>query len=129
GEKLTVRQEDVRRLGAAMEFRIYAEDPVKFLPSPGTISTWVEPEGQGVRLDAGYEEGSVVTPNYDPMLAKLIISGLDRAEVLAKAKAALESFKVEGIKTNIPLHRRIVADQAFIEGRLDTRFLQEHAQP
>ena len=124
-----MRQEDIRRSGAAMEFRIYAEDPVKFLPSPGTISAWVAPTGQGVRLDAGYEEGSVVTPYYDPMLAKLIISGVDRAEVIAKSKAALEAFKVEGIKTNIPLHQRIVADQAFAEGRLDTRFLQEHAQP
>jgi acetyl-CoA carboxylase, biotin carboxylase subunit len=129
GEKLTVKQEDVRRCGAALEFRIYAEDPVKFFPSPGTIQRYVPPSGEGVRLDAGYEEGSVVTPSYDPMIAKLIVSGRDRAEAIARSRAALESFTVEGIKTNIPLHRRIVADPAFAAGTLDTRFLEEHARP
>jgi len=129
GEPLTVRQEDVRRCGAAIEYRIYAEDPVKFFPSPGTIQTWSPPSGEGVRLDAGYEQGSAVTPHYDPMIAKLIVSGRDRAEAISRSRAALEAFTVEGIKTNIPLHRRIAADPAFAEGRLDTRFLEEHARP
>ncbi|HZN94436.1 MAG TPA: biotin carboxylase N-terminal domain-containing protein [Myxococcales bacterium] len=129
GEPLTVRQEDVRRCGAAIEYRIYAEDPVKFFPSPGTIQTWSPPSGEGVRLDAGYEQGSAVTPHYDPMIAKLIVSGRDRAEAISRSRAALEAFTVEGIKTNIPLHRRIAADPAFGEGRLDTRFLEEHARP
>jgi acetyl-CoA carboxylase, biotin carboxylase subunit len=129
GERLTVKQEDVQRRGAAMEFRIYAEDPVKFFPSPGTIQRFVPPTGEGVRLDAGYEEGAVVTPHYDPMIAKLIVSGRDRAEVIARSRAALEAFTVEGIKTNIPLHRRIVADPAFAAGTLDTKFLEEHARP
>jgi acetyl-CoA carboxylase biotin carboxylase subunit len=129
GEPLTVRQQDVHRCGAAIEYRIYAEDPVKFFPSPGTIQTWSPPSGEGVRLDAGYEQGSVVTPHYDPMIAKLIVSGRDRAEAISRSRAALEAFAVEGIKTNLPLHRRIAADPAFGEGRLDTRFLEEHARP
>jgi len=129
GEKLTVQQANVQRCGAALEFRIYAEDPVKFFPSPGTIQKLVPPSGEGVRLDGGYEEGSVVTPNYDPMIAKLIVSGRDRAEAIARSRAALEAFTVEGIKTNIPLHRRIVADPAFAAGTLDTKFLEEHARP
>jgi acetyl-CoA carboxylase biotin carboxylase subunit len=129
GEKLTVKQEDVRRCGAAIEYRIYAEDPVKFFPSPGTIQAWTSPSGEGVRVDAGYEQGSVVTPHYDPMIAKLIISGRDRAEAIARSRAALEAFSVEGIKTNLPLHRRIAADPAFAAGTLDTKFLEEHARP
>jgi len=129
GETLTVRQDDVQRKGAAMEFRIYAEDPVKFLPSPGPLKVFQAPKGEGVRLDAGYEAGNVVTPNYDPMIAKLIISGKDRAQVLSRAEAALAGFEIEGIKTNVPLHRRIVADPAFRAGELDTHFLEHHAKP
>jgi len=128
GERLTVSQESVRCTGAALEFRIYAEDPVKFLPSPGLLKVFRPPTGAGVRLDSGYEEGSTVTPHYDPMIAKLIIQGANRAEALARAERALESFQVEGIKTNIPLHLRIVRDPAFREGRLDTRFLEQHAK-
>jgi acetyl-CoA carboxylase biotin carboxylase subunit len=128
GEKLTVEQSTVRRIGAALEFRIYAEDPVKFFPSPGTIKTFHAPTGEGVRLDAGYEAGSTVTPYYDPMIAKLIISGATRDETIQRAAAALDAFVVDGIKTNIPLHRRIVADAAFRAGELNTRFLEEHAR-
>ncbi|MBF5044420.1 acetyl-CoA carboxylase biotin carboxylase subunit [Aggregicoccus sp. 17bor-14] len=129
GEKLTVRQEDVKRRGAALEFRIYAEDPVKFFPSPGPLKVYQPPTGEGVRLDSGYAEGNTVTPNYDPMIAKLIISGATREEAIARAKTALENFRIEGIKTNIPLHLRIVQDPAFAAGQLDTRFLENHAKP
>ena len=129
GEKLTVKQPDIRRTGAAIEFRIYAEDPVKFFPSPGTLKTFALPQGEGVRVDAGYEAGSTVTPLYDPMIAKLIISGRTRDEAIARSAQALQNFTVEGIKTNIPLHQRIVASAAFREGRLNTRFLEEHAKP
>ncbi|WP_309242987.1 acetyl-CoA carboxylase biotin carboxylase subunit [Hyalangium versicolor] len=129
GEQLTVRQEDVKRKGAALEFRIYAEDPVKFFPSPGPLKVYVPPQGEGVRLDSGYAEGNTVTPNYDPMIAKLIVSGDSRAQAIERSIAALEQFRVEGIKTNIPLHLRILKDPAFAEGRLDTRFLENHAKP
>jgi acetyl-CoA carboxylase biotin carboxylase subunit len=128
GEKLSIRQEDVKRQGAALEFRIYAEDPVRFFPSPGTLSEFSLPPMEGVRLDAGYEVGNTVTPLYDPMIAKLIVSGKDRPEAIARAKAALAAFRVAGIKHNIPLHQRIVDDPAFQEGRLDTRFLEKHAK-
>ena len=82
-----------------------------------------------MRVDAGYAEGNAVTPNYDPMIAKLIVSGVDRPQAIARAAKALAEFKVEGIKTNIPLHQRIVKDPAFLAGDLDTRFLENHAKP
>jgi acetyl-CoA carboxylase, biotin carboxylase subunit len=129
GEKLTLTQSDIRRKGHALEFRIYAEDPVKFFPSPGKLTAFVPPSGEGVRVDAGYGEGNTVTPNYDPMIAKLIVSGVDRAQAVTRAVKALAEFKVEGIKTNIPLHQRIVKDPAFLSGDLDTRFLENHAKP
>jgi acetyl-CoA carboxylase biotin carboxylase subunit len=128
GEKLTVKQEDVKRKGHALEFRIYAEDPVKFFPSPGLIKKYATPSGEGVRLDSGYEEGSTVTPNYDPMIAKLIISGANRDEAIARSVNALKNFTIEGIKNNVPLHLRIVEDAAFKAGKLDTRFLENHAK-
>ncbi len=129
GERLTVRQEDVRRQGAALEFRIYAEDPVKFFPSPGPLKVYATPSGEGVRVDSGYAEGNTVTPNYDPMIAKLIVSGATRAEAIERSIAALEQYRVEGIKTNIPLHLRILRDPTFRAGQLDTRFLEHHAKP
>ncbi len=128
GEALEVKQDAVRRVGHALEFRIYAEDPVRFLPSPGRLAVFRPPEAEGVRVDAGYAEGDVVTPHYDPMIAKLIVFGPDRAEAIHRADRALGDFQVEGIKTNIPLHLRIVRDRAFQEGALDTHFLDKHAR-
>ena len=129
GERLTVRQEDVRRRGAALEFRVYAEDPVRFLPSPGPLRVFQPPTGEGVRLDSGYAEGDLVTPHYDPMIAKLIVSGATRAEAIERSIQALEGFRIEGIKTNIPLHLRILRDPVFRAGELNTRFLEHHAKP
>ncbi|MET0403420.1 MAG: biotin carboxylase N-terminal domain-containing protein [Cystobacter sp.] len=129
GERLTVKQEDVKRRGAALEFRIYAEDPVKFLPSPGTLKVYQPPTGEGVRLDSGYVEGNVVTPHYDPMIAKLIVTGATRAEAIERSIQALEGYRIEGIKTNIPLHLRILRDPVFRAGDLNTRFLEQHAKP
>ena len=128
GESLSVRQEEVRRQGHALEFRVYAEDPVRFFPSPGRLTVFRPPEGEGVRVDAGYAEGDVVTPHYDPMVAKLIVAGRDRTEAIERAERALSDFRVEGIKTNLPLHLRIVRDRAFQEGALDTHFLEKHAK-
>ncbi|MGO9830048.1 MAG: acetyl/propionyl/methylcrotonyl-CoA carboxylase subunit alpha [Myxococcaceae bacterium] len=128
GESLAVRQDEVRRLGHAFEFRIYAEDPIRFFPSPGRLTVFQLPEGDGVRVDAGYVEGDVVTPHYDPMVAKLIISGRNRTEAIERAEQALLHFRVEGIRTNLPLHLRIVRDRAFQEGALDTHFLEKHAK-
>ncbi len=128
-ERLTFEQAAITRIGHALEFRVYAEDPVKFFPSPGPLKVFRPPTGDGVRLDAGYAEGNVVTPFYDPMIAKLIVSGASRAEAIARAKVALAEFRIEGIKHNLPLHQRILEAPAFVEGRLDTRFLEQHVGP
>jgi len=124
GEPLAVQQREVVRRGAAIEFRIYAEDPVRFLPSPGTLRRFVPPAGDGVRLDAGYEESNAVTPYYDPLIAKLIVSGASREEAIERSIRALSSFVIEGIKTNIPLHLRILQDAGFRSGAVDTSFLE-----
>ena len=124
GERLAVQQREVVRRGAAIEFRIYAEDPVRFLPSPGTLRRFVPPAGEGVRLDAGYDESNVVTPYYDPLIAKLIVSGASREEAIERSIGALGSFVIEGSKTNIPLHLRILQDAGFRSGAVDTSFLE-----
>jgi acetyl-CoA carboxylase biotin carboxylase subunit len=128
GEALSLEQSQITRKGHALEFRIYAEDPIKFFPSPGPLKVYRPPQGPGVRLDSGYAEGDVVTPNYDPMIAKLIISGTTRDEAISRADAALQQFAIEGIKHNVPLHLRIVRDAAFKAGALDTKFLEKHAK-
>ena len=102
GERLTLKQEEIRRLGHALEFRIYAEDPVRFLPSPGPLNVFRPPEGEGVRLDAGYAEGGVVTPYYDPMMAKLIVSGKTRDEAIRRSDDALQRFDIQGHEEQRP---------------------------
>jgi acetyl-CoA carboxylase biotin carboxylase subunit len=125
GERLDWRQEDVRPRGAAVECRIYAEDPERgFLPSPGTITTLELPAGPGIRHECGVEVGSVVSVHYDPLLAKVVGSGRDRAEAVATLAAALEQYRVEGVRTTLPLHRRILADPRFQAGAVHTRFLE-----
>ena len=91
--------------GHAIELRVYAEDPKRFLPSPGAITVWNEPSGEGVRVDSGYAAGTTVTPFYDPLLAKLCVWGADREEALARARTAVEAFEVVGPKTNLPFFR------------------------
>ncbi|HEY6912678.1 MAG TPA: biotin carboxylase N-terminal domain-containing protein [Myxococcales bacterium] len=130
GEKLPVGQDDLRPRGHAIECRINAEDPVKFFPSPGPVKrfdTPVPPDGafhDGVRIDAGYKAGDTVTPYYDSLLAKLVAYGETRAEAIERMRGALARFVVEGVKTNIPLHQRVLASEAFARGELDTRFLE-----
>jgi acetyl-CoA carboxylase biotin carboxylase subunit len=133
GERLPIGQGDVKTRGHAVECRVNAEDPVKFFPSPGKIvrfETPVPADGQfhdGVRVDAGYRAGDTVTPFYDSLLAKLVVHGPTRAEAIARLRAALDAFLVEGVKTNLPLHRRIAASPLFASGELDTRFLEKLA--
>jgi acetyl-CoA carboxylase biotin carboxylase subunit len=110
----------VRPRGHALELRIYAEDPVRFLPSPGTISQWVEPSGPGVRVDAGYAAGNVVTPHYDPLLAKLITHGADRMEALARMRTGVAEFVVTGPKTNLAFHADLLDSHEFVSGAYDT---------
>lgn len=124
GEPLDFDQAQVIRQGHAIEFRIYAEDPVTFLPSPGTLAVFRPPAlSENVRVDSGFEEGDTVTPYYDPLLAKLIVRGNDRAEAIQRGREALENFRIEGIKHNIPLHLNILADERFVSGQYDTGLL------
>ena len=125
GEAMPFSQSDVQLSGHAIEARIYAEDPdAGFIPSPGPILAWHAPVGAGIRLDAGFEAGLTVTPHYDAMLAKLIASGRDREEALARLAVALESFWVAGIRTGLPFLRRLVANPTFRAGAYDTGFLE-----
>ncbi len=114
----------VRLRGHAIEARVYAEDPVRFLPSPGPLTVYRPPVDEGVRVETGYAEGGRVTPYYDPMLAKVIATGADRAQAIARLRAALDAFAIEGVKTNIPFIQRVLADDEFIAGRIDTGLAQ-----
>lgn len=107
-------------IGHAVELRVYAEDPKRFLPGPGTISRWVEPTGEGIRVDAGYRDGDTVTPYYDPLLAKLCAYGADRAEALARLRVAVDAFVVEGPKVNLPFFVELLAEPSFLSGAYDT---------
>jgi acetyl-CoA carboxylase, biotin carboxylase subunit len=120
GEDVSFAPGQVRPRGHALELRIYAEDPVRFLPSPGTITRWEEPTGAGVRVDAGYTAGNKVTPFYDPLLAKLCVHGRDRAEALARARDAVAAFGIDGLRTNLPFHADLLASKEFRSGDYDT---------
>ena len=124
GQPLSIRQQDVVLTGHSLECRINAEDPEKFTPSPGMITKYSPPGGFGIRVDSAMESGSVVVPYYDSMIAKLITHGRDRQESAARMKRALSEFVIEGIKTTIPLHRRILDDPDFQKGHVSTTFLE-----
>jgi acetyl-CoA carboxylase biotin carboxylase subunit len=115
----------VRSNGHAIELRVYAEDPVRFLPGPGTITEWVEPAGDGVRVDAGYRLGNTVTPFYDPLLAKLCVHGADRAQALERARAAVAAFRITGPKTNLPFHADLLTSTEFAGGDYDTSLVSK----
>ncbi|MFG1778808.1 acetyl/propionyl/methylcrotonyl-CoA carboxylase subunit alpha [Micromonospora sp. NPDC049048] len=106
--------------GHAIELRINAEDPKRFLPGPGVISTWVEPTGEGVRMDSGYVEGNTVTPFYDSLMAKLIVSGATRAEAIERAKTAVAAFELAGPKNNLPFFAELLENEEFLSGDYDT---------
>ena len=115
--------------GHAIEMRINAEDPVrKFLPNPKRINRWVAPAGPGVRVDSGFGPGSDVPPNYDSLVAKLIVHGADRAESIARGGRALREFVVVGPATTIPYHRAILESADFRSGNLSTRFIEDHPE-
>ncbi|MFD0825228.1 acetyl-CoA carboxylase biotin carboxylase subunit [Neobacillus sp. M.A.Huq-85] len=123
GEKLPKIQSEITLEGHAIEFRLYAEDPVCFLPSPGKIATFEWENGQGVRVDAGYVSGGTVTPFYDPMIAKCIFHGDTRNQALIIAERFFKSLKIDGIKTNAPLFLKILANEDFKKGIYTTNFL------
>ena len=124
GERLSLRQEDVRPRGAAIECRIYAEDPeTNFFPSPGLISRLAAPAGPGIREDSGVYEGWKVPLEYDPLLSKLMAWGTDRTEAITRMRRALGEYTVEGIRTTIPFFRRVLEHPDFVAGRFDTDFV------
>jgi acetyl-CoA carboxylase, biotin carboxylase subunit len=110
----------VKYQGHALELRVYAEDPRRFLPSPGRITEWAEPAGPGIRVDAGYAAGNQVTPFYDPLLAKLCVSGADRDQALRRARDAVASFRIGGLQTNLPFHAELLDSVVFRSGGYDT---------
>jgi acetyl-CoA carboxylase biotin carboxylase subunit len=125
GERLSVPEGDFRLRGHAMEFRVNAEDPITFAPNPGKIREFHVPGGPGVRVDTAAYRDYVIPPHYDSLIAKLVIRGKDRLEVIARAKRALDAFIIEGVKTTIPLHRAILEDERFVRGDISTRFMEQ----
>jgi acetyl-CoA carboxylase biotin carboxylase subunit len=120
GEPVTFDPGAVTATGHAIELRVNAEDPKRFFPGPGTITAWEEPSGEGVRVDAGYELGNVVTPHYDSLMAKLVVHGADRAQALERARAAVAAFRVEGPKCNLPFFAELLGSPEFVSGDYDT---------
>jgi acetyl-CoA carboxylase biotin carboxylase subunit len=125
GHKLSIRQEDIVLRGHAIECRINAEDPESFMPSPGLIKHFHAPGGPGVRVDTHIYEGYRVPPNYDSMIGKLIVHGADRAQAIARMRVALSEMVVDGIKTNVPLQQRIMADSGFQAGGANIHYLEK----
>jgi len=125
GEPLSIKQEDIVLNGWSIECRINAEDPEKkFMPCPGKIHTYVPPGGYGVRIDSAAYQGYTVNPFYDSMIAKLIVWAPTREEAILRMDRALSEFVIEGIKTTIPFHRKVLAHEKFIEGDVTTKFLE-----
>src|SRR5499425_1557032 len=124
GEKLEDATGEIHFSGHAIECRINAEDPETFVPSAGRITTFQAPGGTGVRVDSAAYTGAVIPPYYDSLVAKLIVKGRDRAEAIGRMKRALEMFVIEGIKTSIPLQRRLLADAEFAAGNYNTHFIE-----
>src|SRR5216683_3557884 len=114
-----------RPAGHALELRVYAEDPIRFLPGPGKVTEWEEPSGDGVRVDAGYEAGNTVTPFYDPLLAKLCVYGADREQALERARNAVAGFRIAGPKTNLLFHADLLASPEFAGGGYDTSLVSK----
>jgi acetyl-CoA carboxylase biotin carboxylase subunit len=125
GNGISYRQEDIRMRGHAIECRINAEDPDTFMPSPGTITSYHAPGGPGIRMETHIYNGYRVPPYYDSMIGKLIAHGETRASALARMRVALNEIVIEGIKSNVPLQRRIITDPAFMEGGTDIHYLEK----
>ena len=129
GERLSVKQSDITFTGHAIECRINAEDPDTFTPSPGVIHAFSTPGGPGVRVDTFAHSECTVSPYYDSLIAKIIAWGRDRNEAIARMRRTLEMTVVDGIKTTIPLHLRILQEPDFVAGKLSTAFMERYAKP
>jgi len=125
GEKLRFRQKDIILRGHALECRINAEDPYRFTPSPGKITSYHPPGGPGIRVDSHVYQGYTVPPNYDSMVGKVIAYGASREQAIARMRIALSEMVVEGIQTNIPLHRELLNDTRFVRGGVSIHYLEQ----
>jgi acetyl-CoA carboxylase biotin carboxylase subunit len=125
GERLSFKQSEVTFTGHAIECRINAEDPDTFVPSPGLIQAFSVPGGPGVRVETFAHSDCLVSPHYDSMIAKIIVHGRDRQEAIARMRRTLEMTVIEGIRTTIPLHLRILNDPDFVAGKVDTSFMEQ----
>jgi len=125
GEKLRFRQKDIELRGHAIECRINAEDPYRFTPSPGKITSYHPPGGPGIRVDSHIYQGYSVPPNYDSMVGKVIAYGANRDQAIARMRIALSEMVVEGIQTNIPLHRDLLNDTRFVRGGVSIHYLEQ----
>jgi acetyl-CoA carboxylase, biotin carboxylase subunit len=125
GDKLRFRQKDIQLRGHAMECRINAEDPYRFTPSPGKITSYHPPGGPGIRVDSHVYQGYTVPPNYDSMIGKVIAYGTSREQAMARMRIALSEMVVEGIQTNIPLHRELLNDTNFMRGGVSIHYLEQ----
>jgi acetyl-CoA carboxylase biotin carboxylase subunit len=125
GEKLRFRQKDIQLRGHAMECRINAEDPYRFTPSPGKITSYHPPGGPGIRVDSHVYQGYTVPPNYDSMVGKVIAYGASREQAMSRMRIALSEMVVEGIQTNIPLHRELLNDTQFMRGAVSIHYLEQ----
>jgi acetyl-CoA carboxylase biotin carboxylase subunit len=127
GEPLPFSQDELSPRGWAMEFRITAEDPFQnFMPTAGTLAVYRPPEGPGVRHDGGVFQGQRVTPHYDPLIAKLIVSGENRSQCITRAKRAIGEYRVQGVSTTLPFFERMLSDERFVSGEMDVGFVDRH---
>ena len=125
GEPLGYKQDAVRFVGHALECRINAEDPETFVPSPGRVTVWVPPGGRNVRVDSHLLTGYTVPPHYDSLVAKIIVHGTDRADAIARMQRALAETLIEGVKTTIPYHQKLLSDPAFVSGEFTLPRLEQ----
>jgi acetyl-CoA carboxylase biotin carboxylase subunit len=116
GEGLGYRQDAIRFAGHALECRVNAEDPEHFVPSPGRVTQWLPPGGPNVRVDSHLMAGYTVPPHYDSLVAKVIVHGRDRAEAIARMQRALSELMIDGVKTTVPFHLKLLADPVFLAG-------------
>ena len=130
GEPLGFTQDDLSINGHALELRVYAEDPLNdFLPSIGTLTKYIKPTGDGIRVDDGYEEGMTIPIYYDPMIAKLVTHGNNRTEAIQKMKQAIKEYTIEGVSTTLPFGSFVFEEDAFVTGNFDTHFVKNFYTP
>ena len=130
GEPLGFTQDDLSINGHALELRVYAEDPLNdFLPSIGTLTKYIKPTGDGIRVDDGYEEGMTIPIYYDPMIAKLVTHGNNRTEAIQKMKQAIKEYTIEGVSTTLPFGSFVFEEEAFVTGNFDTHFVKNFYTP